>query len=193
MTENAERAQRYLACVSDPSRFRLLIALTAGERCVTELAQDVGLSQSCTTRHLQALLREGVVRSGRHGKQVRFTLSDEHQVLQPVLRWAIGVNHAPDPGESTSSRPNPGEGRPARRRRAETGPRRVTRVSTPAKDESVHREFPPHYEAGWGTSDAAPGDLAPDAGDSVPNGESMETVSPLAPAAFRRELDDFLL
>src|SRR5690242_21322376 len=59
-----------LAALAPPKRFELLTLALQGERCVSELAAAVGLSQSCTTRHLQALERAGLVRGVRQGKRV---------------------------------------------------------------------------------------------------------------------------
>src|SRR5438445_13269330 len=87
---NAEplRAQRMLACRGDESRFRVMLELSRGDRCVTDLARRVGLSQSCTTRHLQALEREGLVRGTRSGKKVFFSISGEPRVVA-LLAWAL--------------------------------------------------------------------------------------------------------
>jgi len=69
----------------------MVMRLARGERCVTELAAEVGLSQSCTTRHLQALQKEGIVRGVRSGKRVMFALSPSHGGIHPVLRWALST------------------------------------------------------------------------------------------------------
>jgi ArsR family transcriptional regulator len=109
MTDAAQKRQ-FLACLSDPSRFNLVTTLAGGPRCVTELAGLVGLSQSCTTRHLQALLREGIVSGERQGKRVVYALRDLEPDAHPVLLWACGpsgalergVAHAGSPSESYS-------------------------------------------------------------------------------------------
>lgn len=93
MTDAAQKRQ-FLACLSDPSRFNLVTTLAGGPRCVTELAGLVGLSQSCTTRHLQALLREGIVSGERQGKRVVYALRDLEPDAHPVLRWACGPSGA---------------------------------------------------------------------------------------------------
>jgi predicted transcriptional regulator len=64
---HADGFQRLLACIAEPSRYRVLMALAEGDRCVTEVAAAVGLSQSCTTRHLQTLQRAGVLERVREG------------------------------------------------------------------------------------------------------------------------------
>jgi hypothetical protein len=61
------------------------------ERCVTEIARDVGLSQSCTTRHLQALARHGLVRRRRAGKRVLFTLDPREPLIRELLEWAASA------------------------------------------------------------------------------------------------------
>ena len=85
-----------LACLGDASRFQLVRSLIEAERCVTELARDVGLSQSCTTRHLQALAREGLVRGEREGKRVVFRLRREEPSVSALLEWALRGADASD-------------------------------------------------------------------------------------------------
>lgn len=83
------RTQRVLACIGDRSRFRVVTALVAGEYCVSDLAREVGLSQSCTTRHLQTLQREGLVSRVRQGKRVIFRLRDDEPEINGLLEWAM--------------------------------------------------------------------------------------------------------
>lgn len=78
-----------MACLGDASRFRLVQALCGGARCVTDLASEVGLSQSCTTRHLQALERRRVVCGARDGKRVMYRLCHEEPALGRLLAWAL--------------------------------------------------------------------------------------------------------
>ena len=82
-------AQPVLACLGVASRFRLVRALAVADRCVGELAEAVGLSQSCTTRHLQALERVGLVKGHREGRRVRFRLRAEAPGLSELLGWAL--------------------------------------------------------------------------------------------------------
>ena len=89
--------RRLLACLGDASRFRLVARLCAGEAHVSALAGDVGLSQSCTTRHLQALEREGVVRGVRQGKRVVFRLRQEDVRVRELVDWALARSRPPDP------------------------------------------------------------------------------------------------
>jgi DNA-binding transcriptional ArsR family regulator len=78
-----------LACLGVSSRFRLVRALAVADRCVGELAEAVGLSQSCTTRHLQALERVGLVKGHREGRRVRFRLRADAPGIGDLLGWAL--------------------------------------------------------------------------------------------------------
>src|SRR5690242_19541405 len=85
MDARLARLREALASLAARSRFEMLVQLAGAERCVTELAADVGLSQSCTTRHLQALSRAGLVRGRRDGRRVLFSAVREHAELASLL------------------------------------------------------------------------------------------------------------
>jgi DNA-binding transcriptional ArsR family regulator len=96
MNSQTQRAQKILACLGDVSRFRVMSELTAAPCCVTDLARRIGLSQSCTTRHLQSLERSGLVRRTRSGKRVFFTPVADPQVRE-LLAWALSGEPARAP------------------------------------------------------------------------------------------------
>lgn len=102
--------QDVIACLAVDSRFRLVRAIAGSDRCVGELAASVGLSQSCTTRHLQALERAGLVRGRREGRRVRFTLCADAPGAVDILGLVLGdpVGLAPPrPHAAGSSRAKP--------------------------------------------------------------------------------------
>ena len=88
-TEPVDGFQRLLACIVEPSRYRVLMALAEGDRCVTEVASAVGLSQSCTSRHLQTLQRAGVLERLRDGKRVLFRIDTRDSERASVLEWVM--------------------------------------------------------------------------------------------------------
>lgn len=87
MNAHTDRARWLFACLGDASRYRIVAALSGSERCVSELARDVALSQSCTTRHLQALQRVGLVSRERQGKRVVFRLRTDDVRVEGLLEW----------------------------------------------------------------------------------------------------------
>jgi DNA-binding transcriptional ArsR family regulator len=96
------RTQRLLACMGDPSRFRVIEKLMASSFCVTDLAREIGLSQSCTTRHLQVLQKEGLVIGLRSGKRVVFRLRTEEPMIAGLVTWALA--HAGPAAEARKPR-----------------------------------------------------------------------------------------
>src|SRR5690349_10424535 len=91
--------QDALAVLAAPRRFDLLVLMLAGERrSVSQLAEAVRLSQSCTTRHLQALARAGLVKGDRDGKRVVFRIAPRdgaaRAVLASIAAGADGGPHA---------------------------------------------------------------------------------------------------
>jgi DNA-binding transcriptional ArsR family regulator len=65
----------------DPSRLALLDALRSGERCVSELIEETGLTQSNVSGHLSCLRDCGLVASRQEGRFVYYRLADPEVVL----------------------------------------------------------------------------------------------------------------
>lgn len=66
--------------LGDPTRVRMLDALSHGELCVCDLAQLLRLSQSAISHQLRLLRALRLVRSRRAGRMVFYTLDDRHIV-----------------------------------------------------------------------------------------------------------------
>jgi DNA-binding transcriptional ArsR family regulator len=66
--------------LGDPTRVRLLDALTLGERCVCDLAALVGLSESAVSHQLRLLRSARLVRVRRAGRQAYYSLDDHHVI-----------------------------------------------------------------------------------------------------------------
>lgn len=66
--------------LGDPTRVRLLDALTSGERCVCDLASLVGLSESAVSHQLRLLRSAHLVRVRRAGRLAYYHLDDHHVI-----------------------------------------------------------------------------------------------------------------
>jgi DNA-binding transcriptional ArsR family regulator len=66
--------------LGDPTRVRLLDALTLGERCVCDLAALVGLSESAVSHQLRLLRSARLVRVRRAGRLAYYSLDDHHVI-----------------------------------------------------------------------------------------------------------------
>jgi DNA-binding transcriptional ArsR family regulator len=74
--------------IAEPQRRDILALLRAGERPVTDLAEDLGISQSGASKHLRVLREVGLVRVRGVGKQRLYGL--DARGLRPVHEWIGG-------------------------------------------------------------------------------------------------------
>lgn len=58
--------------LADPTRVAILEALREGERCVSDLVEETGLSQSSVSMHLACLRDSALVESRREGRRVYY-------------------------------------------------------------------------------------------------------------------------
>ena len=63
--------------LGEPNRLRLILALEAGERSVTELVAATGLSQANVSRHLHALAEGGILARRKAGLRVIYSIADK--------------------------------------------------------------------------------------------------------------------
>jgi DNA-binding transcriptional ArsR family regulator len=66
--------------LGDPTRVRLVDALTHGERCVCDLATLVAMSESAVSHQLRLLRAARLVRVRRAGRMAFYSLDDHHVV-----------------------------------------------------------------------------------------------------------------
>lgn len=82
------------SAAGDPTRFRILDALSYEELCVCDLATLVGISQSGVSHQLRLLRDRGLVSFTRDGNRAVYGLADEH--VRTLL--AQGLEHAAEGG-----------------------------------------------------------------------------------------------
>lgn len=76
--EAYQGAGELLRALSAPIRLAIVSALADGERCVHELVELLGAPQPLVSQHLRVLRGAGVVRGSRRGREIGYTLVDEH-------------------------------------------------------------------------------------------------------------------
>ncbi len=77
------------ASFSDTSRVKIISAVIGQEQNVSTLARAVGLSESAVSHHLRGLRLLGLVQARRQGKEVYYSLRDEHI----ITLFQQGVKH----------------------------------------------------------------------------------------------------
>jgi ArsR family transcriptional regulator, zinc-responsive transcriptional repressor len=79
--------------LADPTRVRVLWALTGGELSVTELAERVDKPAPSVSQHLAKLRMARLVRTRRDGTTIYYSLENEH-VGQLVADAVFNAEHA---------------------------------------------------------------------------------------------------
>jgi len=74
--------------LADPTRVRILHALSQSESCVGDLAQRLGVSESAVSHQLRLLRSTRIVRARRDGRLMYYALDDRHvlELFQQGLR-----------------------------------------------------------------------------------------------------------
>jgi ArsR family transcriptional regulator, lead/cadmium/zinc/bismuth-responsive transcriptional repressor len=64
--------------LGDPTRVRILDALSRAELCVGDLAAQLGVTESAVSHQLRLLRNTRIVRSRRDGRMIFYALDDTH-------------------------------------------------------------------------------------------------------------------
>lgn len=87
--EKAEELATLFSAMGDPTRIKILYALSKAELCVCDLQEILEMSQSAVSHQLRLLRNLRLVKFRRQGRMVFYSLDDEH-----IYRlFAEGLNH----------------------------------------------------------------------------------------------------
>jgi DNA-binding transcriptional ArsR family regulator len=86
-TEDARTIARFFQALADPTRVRMLRALSEGEWCVSDLTEALGMDQPAVSHQLKYLREMNLVAWKKHGRHVYYQLGDEH--LRDILFSSI--------------------------------------------------------------------------------------------------------
>jgi DNA-binding transcriptional ArsR family regulator len=78
------------AILGDPTRMRVLTALSAGEMCVNDLATATGINRTTVSHQLRVLRTHRLVSRRRDGKVMYYELDDDH--VRDLM--AMAIDHA---------------------------------------------------------------------------------------------------
>jgi len=90
--EEARRAADLFKILGDPSRIKILCALSKREHCVCDLATIVNMGQSAVSHQLRLLRGARLVKYRKNGKMVWYSLDDEH-VFSLLIQGIEHINH----------------------------------------------------------------------------------------------------
>lgn len=84
--------------LGDPTRLRILDALSRGELCVGDLAAQLGATESAVSHQLRLLRSSRIVRARRDGRMIFYTLDDTHV----LTLFEQGLRHVQEAGLASS-------------------------------------------------------------------------------------------
>lgn len=87
--EIADKLSNFFKIFADPTRIKILHALSETELCVLDLSLILEISQSAMSHQLKLLKLNHLVKSRKDGKSVFYSLDDDH--IKEVLTQ--GLSH----------------------------------------------------------------------------------------------------
>jgi ArsR family transcriptional regulator, zinc-responsive transcriptional repressor len=88
---NLAAACELFRALGTPNRLAIVLELERGARCVHELVAQMGISQALASQHLRVLRTSGLVVGRRRGKEIVYSLADEH--VAHIARDALAHGH----------------------------------------------------------------------------------------------------
>jgi len=73
----------------DSTRLRIMYAISDGELSVLSIAETLGMEQSTISHQLRVLRNNKLVRARREGKQIYYSLDDDH--VKKIIE--MGIDH----------------------------------------------------------------------------------------------------
>ena len=71
-------ASELLRALASPARVSIVMSLRDRPMCVHELVDELQLNQPQVSQHLSVLKKSGVVVGSRRGREVEYSLADDH-------------------------------------------------------------------------------------------------------------------
>ena len=94
-SELFDKIAEFFKIIGDPTRTKILFALDQNEMCVCDIANVLGMTKSSISHQLATLRKSGIVKCRREGKEIYYTLDDEH--VKQVFE--IGIEHIEHKGQ----------------------------------------------------------------------------------------------
>lgn len=72
------RTAEFYKALSDYSRFKIVYVLLNGEKCVSDIVEEVNMSQTAVSYQLKLLRQMHLVKYRRSGQNVFYSIDDQH-------------------------------------------------------------------------------------------------------------------
>jgi len=93
--------ERFLKCIGDNNRRKILKCLGETEKCVNDIINQTGLEQTLVSFHLKALRNCGLVEYRREGKKILYKITNPNiiKILDSVKNLASQIQMVCDDSE----------------------------------------------------------------------------------------------
>ena len=90
--ETVDLLSKLFKVLGDPTRIKILWALNVHELCVLDFCEVLGMTKSAVSHQLSTLKEAKLVKARREGKEVYYSLDDEH-VKEIFETGIVHVSH----------------------------------------------------------------------------------------------------
>ena len=77
----------FFKALSDPTRLKIVLTISKGEICVNDIANNIGMTKSAVSHQLSYLKKLRLIKSRKEGKEVYYSLDDDHVNLLINSAW----------------------------------------------------------------------------------------------------------
>lgn len=77
----------FFKALSDLTRIKILLVISNGEICVNDIASKIDMTKSAVSHQLAYLKKLRLIKSRRDGKEVYYSLDDDHVNLLIKSAW----------------------------------------------------------------------------------------------------------
>ena len=90
----ADDQARFLRCIGEATRLRILKHLVSGEKCVTDIVSATGKEQSLVSHHLKSLKDCNIVLTTQKAQKIYYSLADP-RLAEIILQTESMVRELP--------------------------------------------------------------------------------------------------
>ncbi len=76
--EKLERLSKNIKILGDKSRLKIILYLFKGSKCVGDISNSLGLSQSATSHQLRILKDANILKCKKEGNVIYYSIIDNH-------------------------------------------------------------------------------------------------------------------
>lgn len=90
--ELLKKSVSFFKVLGDETRMRILCSISKDEVCVNDIAGNLSMTKSAVSHQLKLLKDQGLVKSRRDGKNMFYSLDDQH-VVDMINLALIHISH----------------------------------------------------------------------------------------------------